>query len=58
MTEIPPRYTDHQMKMELLHFFKSWRPKDVDRMTPLELAAWKKHAVALRDAGFWWEQGS
>lgn len=47
-------YSDVQIKQELLNFFRSWTVRDVDRLKPSELAAWKKHAVALRAAGFWW----
>lgn len=48
-------YSDLQIKQELLNFFRSWKPKDIDKLSPSELAAWKKHAVALRAAGFWWQ---
>ncbi len=48
-------YSDLQIQEELLAFFRSWKPKDVQRLSPSELAAWKKHAVALREAGFWWQ---
>ena len=51
-------YSDLQIKQELLNFFRSWRPKDIDKLSQSELAAWKKHAVALRAAGFWWEHSS
>jgi hypothetical protein len=46
-------YTDAQMRQELISFF-GWRPEDVYKLSTRELAAWKKHAVALRRARFWW----
>jgi hypothetical protein len=50
-------YTDAQMRQELISFF-GWRPEDVYKLSARELAAWKKHAIALRHAGFWWfEEG-
>ncbi len=46
-------YSDEQMRQELFAFF-GWRIKDIRNLTARELAAWKKHAMALRQAGFWW----
>ena len=46
-------YTDAQMQQELISFF-GWRPEDVRKLSTRELAAWKRHAVALRHVGFWW----
>jgi hypothetical protein len=47
-------YSDEQMRQELLAFFQSWKPEHVRKLTSRELAAWKKHALQLRAAGFWW----
>jgi hypothetical protein len=47
-------YTDDQMRQELIDFFSSWKVKDIRRLTTLELAAWKRHALELRRVGFWW----
>jgi len=46
-------YPDEQMRQELIGFF-GWRDKDVRRLSVSELAAWKRHALALRSAHFWW----
>jgi hypothetical protein len=46
-------YSDEQMRQELIGFF-GWRDRDVRRLTASELAAWKRHALALRTIGFWW----
>jgi len=46
-------YSDEQMRQELTSFF-GWPAKDVRRLSVTELAAWKRHALALRRAGFWW----
>lgn len=48
-------YSDRQIQEELLAFFRSWKPEAVQKLSQPELAAWKRHAVALRAAGFWWE---
>lgn len=47
-------YSDDQIMQEMLDFFASWRPEDVRRLSQSELSAWKKHAIALRQANFWW----
>lgn len=46
-------YSDEQMRQELIGFF-GWRLDDVRKLSPTELAAWKRHALALRAADFWW----
>lgn len=46
-------YSDEQMRQELIGFF-GWPEKNVRELSPNELAAWKRHALALRVAGFWW----
>lgn len=48
-------YPDEQIRQELIGFF-GWRAKDVGKLTSMELLAWKKHALALRAASFWWFQ--
>lgn len=47
-------YTDNQIRQELVDFFASWKPDDVMRLSARELHVWKRHALALRQAGFWW----
>lgn len=47
-------YSDDQIMQEMLDFFASWRSEDVRRLSQSELLAWKKHAIALRQANFWW----
>lgn len=46
-------YSDDQIRQELTDFF-NWKPKHVLKLTKQELLAWKKHAIALRLANFWW----
>ena len=47
-------YPDDQIRQELLDFFASWKSEDVLRLSQSELTAWKRHALALRQANFWW----
>lgn len=47
-------YSDDQIMQEMLDFFASWKPEDVLRLGQSELKAWKKHALSLRQADFWW----
>lgn len=46
-------YSDGQIRSELIAFF-GWRTDDVYKLSAGELSAWKRHAVRLREAGFWW----
>lgn len=45
-------YPDAQIRQELVDFF-SWKPDAVLDLSVHELAAWKRHGVALRHVGFW-----
>lgn len=47
-------YPDGQIRLELLNFFSSWKHEDVFELSSSELDAWKRHAISLREAGFWW----
>lgn len=47
-------YPDNQIRQELVDFFASWKPDDVLKLSARELHVWKRHALALRQAGFWW----
>jgi hypothetical protein len=47
-------YPDDQIMQEMLDFFASWKPDHVRKLSKSELLAWKKHAIALREANFWW----
>ena len=46
-------YSDEQMRQELVGFF-GWDIEAVRKLSVHELAAWKRHAIALRACGFWW----
>jgi hypothetical protein len=46
-------YPDEQMRQELARFF-GWKIEAVRKLSAGELAAWKRHAIALRAVGFWW----
>ena len=49
--------TDDQMRRELFGFFQ-WEPDAILKLSHHELSAWKRHVLALRAAGFWWEKES
>lgn len=50
-------YPDDQMRQELVDFY-NWKPEAVLSLSSSEILAWKKHAIALRNVGFWFTRGS
>lgn len=53
MTNLVADYPDEQIRQELMGFF-GWPAKNVRELSSTELVPWKRHAAALRKAGFWW----